>query len=767
VKQRRLTLGLLPETLVVSRHEAKAQGPVWAESGPIISITRAQAELSAILVDEFQDTNARQRDIVDALLGDTTGRVLVVGDARQSIYRFRGADVTVFRSMGKAITARGGESVELDLTFRAHEGLLRTLDPLLGPIMGQGDDPDRPFAVPYTPITAHRHEPHAGVGSPFVELVVGVGENAEGARPHAARALVRRLIELRQEAQLASWEDVALLFRASTGFASYEDALEEAGIPFVTVAGRGFYDRPEVRDLLNMLQALATPWDDLALAGLLRSPAFGMTDAALYQLRVANSELRSIRSALLGDLSSLDAPDQAVAERARQFLESLEPLVDRLPVAELLKRALDRSDYRAGLASAHHRYWRNVDKLLADAHTSQLVRVRAFLDYVRTLRDVGAREGEAPVEADGAVRLMTIHKAKGLEFPWVVLADASRQIRNPTQPAYVLPDTGLVFTGDRSEGSCLAYRLAEWMDDEQSDAEGGRLLYVVTTRAQEKFIVSGHITSSRGTWRVDGWLKYLLETVGYDVNALAAASGQWQPKELPNGAVLQAKVIAEEIPSLEAEAAVVPAPAPVSAASPLYRSLIVPAAEAPPEEGEEEPRRDWRATGKRLHPPATVVGSMVHKAIECWCFPGDEGFDRLLAAVSLDAGLVDPEQQAEAVRRARTLLDRLRAHPLWTEISASEERHHEVPYSRSLPGNRVDAGVIDLLYLGGPEWTLLDFKIDELKDALALQVAATGYRGQLERYAQAAQALLGATPLARLVFLDYMGEVRLEELGSA
>jgi ATP-dependent exoDNAse (exonuclease V) beta subunit len=170
-------------------------------------------------------------------------------------------------------------------------------------------------------------------------------------------------------------------------------------------------------------------------------------------------------------------------------------------------------------------------------------------------------------------------------------------------------------------------------------------------------------------------------------------------------------LVAEEIPSLEAEPAAAPAPEPVSAATPLYRSLVTPAPEAPPEEGEEEPRRDWRATGKRLHPPATVVGSMVHKAIECWCFPGDEGFDRLLATVSLDAGLVDPEQQAEAVRRARTLLDRFRAHPLWAEISASEERCHEVPYSRSLPGGRVDAGAIDLLYRKGSEWMLVDFKI--------------------------------------------------------
>jgi ATP-dependent helicase/nuclease subunit A len=359
---------------------------------------------------------------------------------------------------------------------------------------------------------------------------------------------------------------------------------------------------------------------------------------------------------------------------------------------------------------------------------------------------------------------MTIHKAKGLEFPWVVLADASRQIRNPSQPAYVLPDTGLVFAGDRSEGSPLAYRLARWMDDEQSDAEDGRLLYVAATRAQEKLIVSGHLTSSRGTWRADGWLKYLLETAGYDINALAGASGQWQPMELGGGAVVSAQVATQEITSLESVDRPSLAPAPVSTSAPLYRSLILETAEALPEDAEEEPRRDWRTTGEHIHPPAAVVGSMVHKAIECWLFPGDDGFDKLLATVALGAGLVDHHQQAEALAQARKLLGRLREHPLWAEISASEGRYHEVPYSRPLPGGRVDAGVIDLLYRQGSEWVLLDFKIDELKDDAEAEATTRKYRQQMERYHQAARLLLTAEVLPRICYLDYCHELHVAPL---
>jgi len=725
---------------------------------------RWQTELSAVLVDEFQDTNGRQRDIIHALWGEIPGRVFVVGDARQSIYRFRGADVTVFRRMGESIEARGGEPIELDVTFRAHQGLLSVLDRLLPPIMGEGEDPDRLYVVAYTPMTAHRAQPREGVDSPFVEFVIAAGESAESARPRAALALVQRLNELREQGQIGSWEDVALLFRASTGFAAYEDALESFGVPFVTVAGRGFYERPEVRDLLNILQALAEPWDDLALAGLLRSPAFGMTDAGLYRLRSNGGDPRPIRSALPSDLGNLDVPDQAAAHHALEFLESLEPLVDRLPVAELLKRIIDRADYRAALASAHHRYWRNVDKLLADAHASKLVRVRTFLEYIRAIRGVGAREGEAPVEAEGAVRLMTIHKAKGLEFRIVVLADASRQPRSTSQMAYLLSDTGPVFKGDRSESHSLVYGLARWLDRLQSEAEDSRLLYVAATRAQEKLMVSGHFTGSPGAWRADGWLGQLLEVAGYDLNTLANSPGQWHHVELGSGAAVAARLASQEIEHLESrDDTPLEAPQPTSSA-PLYRSLIQESVEELPPELEEEPRRDWRTTGERIHPPAAVVGSMVHKAIECRLFPGDDGFERLLHTVALGEGLVEAHQQQEAVADASRLLQRLRAHPLWGEIAHADEHYHEVPYTWPTPGGRPDSGVLDLLYRIGQQWVLLDFKIDELRDDTMMEAATNKYRGQMERYTQAARSLLGADVLPRLCYLDYCHEVRLVPL---
>ncbi|UCC62582.1 MAG: UvrD-helicase domain-containing protein, partial [Anaerolineae bacterium] len=390
---------------------------------------RWQAEVEAILVDEFQDTNGRQRDLVALLNGDG-GKLFVVGDAKQSIYRFRGADVTVFRAERGRIERAGGAVFALETSYRAHRDLIQGLNDLLRPVLGKAADPDRPWAEPFAPLRHYRQEPGPGFSPPYIELHLTVGTKGAGALDRAADALVGRIVELMEigvqvkvGAGLASahigaglvsaqigvgveqgqhrpldYGDVAILCRASSSFSAYEDALERAGVPFLTVAGRGFYGRPEVRDLLNGLQALADPTDDLALAGLLRSPAFALSDAALYDLcqaRGRDGGSTSLWDVLRGIDGGLSGEDRARAGRATQTIADLHGGVGRMPVADLLKAFLDATDYRAALIQAgQSRAARNVAKLLADAHTSGIVGVGEFLEYVGSLRDSGTREGE-------------------------------------------------------------------------------------------------------------------------------------------------------------------------------------------------------------------------------------------------------------------------------------------------------------------------------------------------------------------------------------
>jgi len=716
-------------------------------------------EIDAVLVDEFQDTNERQREIVDALCGGIPGKLFIVGDARQSIYRFRGADVSVFRRVQRDLQARRGEHFELKRTFRTHNGLLQEMDGLLASILGEDDDPERLYRVPYTPLNANRDEPELPAAPPFTELIIGTGSGAGEARPQAARALAGRLLELKELGEIGVYDNVALLFRASTGFGEYEEALEDAGIPFVTVAGSGFYDRPEIRDVLNILRALSEPSNDAALAGLLRSPAFGISDPGLYLLRLHSGEPQPLLTALDGDLDYLEDIDQKAAARVRDFLAEFRPLVDRISVAELLKRIVDATDYRAILAASHIRLWRNLDKLLQDAHTSGLVRVRGFFEYLRTLREVGAREGEAPAEALGAVRLMTIHKAKGLEFEVVVLADSSRKPLGRVEMAYLLPETGPAFRFDRREGSPLIYNLARYIDQQQSQEEENRILYVAATRARERLILNGHLSLRWGKLIAEGWMKAFLEVLQLDPESLGERAGGWAQARLPNGrevGVWVADALEPGDAELTAQAAW-----PESEEQNIYAPLVVVSDERMDEDIASALERDWRATGKRLHPPAVVVGAMVHDALRSWVFPGDAALKPLLEMTALSHGLIDPGQRGRAIRETEKLLGRFREHDIYLEIEAAPERIHEVPYTRPHPTWGSDSGRIDLLYRVNGAWRLIDFKTDEIRDDDALANALEEHRPQIGRYAAAVQQLLGEKPQAALCFLDAMGGVKM------
>jgi ATP-dependent helicase/nuclease subunit A len=744
----------------------------------------------AILVDEFQDTNDRQRQIVYALAGlsplpegdvspeakrsgeglgvrgsSTSANLFIVGDAKQGIYRFRGADVAVFRRIQDDVARMGGEVIDLDLTFRAHAPLLEAVERLLSPLMGAGDDPARPHHIPFAPLTAHRSGPRQRVRAPFVEFHLGLGD-AEAGRRAAAAALAARLRELREQESFA-WEEVALLFRASTAFPVYEDALEAAGIPFVTVAGKGFYDRPEIRDLLNALTAIADPADDLALAGLLRSPAFGLGDADLYHLRFPDGG-HAPRPLFQSLISSPQF------SHAAETISHLHALSGRLPVAELLKQFLDLTHYRAILKAAGGaaRLSRNVDKLLADAHRSRLVSVGDFLEYVQALRDVGAREGEAPAEVGGAVQLMTVHKSKGLEFPLVVIADAAYDHRGSGGDGVRLdPALGLLLkmTGDGARP--VTWQLGALADEDREAAEDLRLLYVAATRAKEKIIVSGHAKvstakSDPGRLRLSGWLRQLGEVIGLDELRLPADSPEAPlPRRLPPEWDDAAMAMLHPLPaSAPQQVEPVPAPPePAAAPGPLVAPLSAEhIAEAEAVEGRDQV---WRVISAGRSAPAWVVGKLVHEALRRWTFPmgsdSSADFEAHLRPVALRVGLADEAAIGAALREAGRLLARFRAHPLFVEVDAALERHHEVPYI--LGG---DVGVIDLLYRTPDGWVIADFKTDELRDEAALDSVLPKYRAQVKRYVEAvaAQLSLPAPPRAQLAFLNLRGAIRVMAL---
>lgn len=727
-----------------------------------------QSAVQALLVDEFQDINGRQLALFRLLCPDP-GKLFIVGDAKQSIYRFRGADVAVFRREQAQVAAAGGAILSLNTSYRTHKALVTGMNGLLRPILGEPQPAAPPWVAPFDEPLVHYHDhPMAGLEAPYIELHLTVGSKREGALERAAQALVARLWELADRSALQggtiSPGDVAILCRSTSSFAAYEDALDQAGIPFLTVAGKGFYDRPEIRDLLNALQAIADPADDLALAGLLRSPACGLSDAALYRLSLARPAGASLWQTLPGEVAWEDAAEAACARRTVELIRTLNQQAGRAGVADVLKAFLDATHYRAALRHAGlNRAARNVDKLLADAHTSGLVSVGEFLEYVAGLRGAGSREGEARATADGAVQIMSVHAAKGLEFPIVVIGDAN-SFRNRGGEVLIDPDLGVLLPRKEGDDRAAAYQLARQLEDGKEAAELNRLLYVAATRAGQKLLINGCISlaDSGRPGRLTGWLRQIAGVIGLDQCDLGhydEAGDRPLLFDLRLGETEVALTVYEpRYPALPAARSLRPAPEPTGdfIPPPLLAPLPGQAASSPAPA--ERPQRVWQvvpAAGRPEAPaPAWVVGALVHEALALWRFPGP-GFDGWLGARAREHGLADPALLGDAAAETRRLLQRFHQHPLHQEIETAERRWHELPYYLEHQG-QLEQGVIDVLFVRAGRWTVVDFKSDHFQDAAGLErlLAATDYLAQARRYAAAVRQLAGQPPTILLCLLN-------------
>ena len=757
-----------------------------------------QEEIQSLLVDEFQDTNARQRDLL-SLLNGGEGKLFLVGDGKQSIYRFRGADVSVFREEKQAV-GRRGRAFQLATSYRAHAGLVRTLNQLLAPVLGEAD-PQKPYREPFAPLTPSREEPSPGFRSPYVEFHLTVGRKSTGALDQAAAAAAARILELVEDQDIRvpreggagfralSFSDVAILCRASRSFSAYEGALEGQGVPYLTISGSGFYDRPEVRDALNMLAAAADPGDDLSLAGALRSPAGGLSDLALYRLRAHQKELAlpSLYAALQeGDLSYLGEEGSA-ARQAQGLIADLHNLVGRKTVAEVLEAFLERSGYRVGLARAGcARCVNNLAKLQADAQASGLVSVSRFLEYVQQLRDVAVREGEAQAVAEGAVQLMTVHQAKGLEFPVVVIGDASRRAPGPrgvllddqlgVVPPYSREEIIETPGGkvEKREIKAGVYRWAQDREGAREEAESARLLYVAATRAQELLLVSGCVRSVNqdGTLsKPGGWLHLLGEPLGLNqipvefswsgrgVSRLDLARAEepvlvqiYQPDWQPD----RREIVPQRRPDRQ---------------PPADTRLLEPVVEPSPEPEGEEERQFWRVVPEegRWGLPAWVIGELVHRALERWFFPGGERDFSRWAAVQLQGlGVLEERLIRRGIDRASRMLDRFQRSDRFQELEKAEIRRAETPFSMLDAEGRLVSGRMDILYRFQGEWKILEFKTDRVDHPRELPqvMVEGGYQRQVRAYQEAARKLLGEKPPAWLVFLDVAQRLREHQVGE-
>ncbi len=721
-----------------------------------------QGLAARVLVDEFQDTNQRQREIVEAICGGRPGTLFVVGDARQSIYRFRGADVTVFQIVQQRTQLSGGLLLNLDQTFRTHSALLTGMEPFLAQVMGVEQDAQQPFRIPFTPMKSDKQAAETTT-DPYLELLIGSGEDTAFGREAAAAVLAERLWTLKESGEIVGWQDVALLFRATTVFPVYEEALEKAGIPYVSVAGSGFYDRPEIRDILNLLRALADPWDDLGMMGFLRSPAVGMRDFGIYQLRWGSGDKgRSLHLMVTQrNWEGLSEEDQLAAEKAAQLLEKLGPLVGRVTVAEIIRQLLAETFYYAVLAGGEERVWRNVDKLMQDPYAQQTFSIHAYLEILEQLRVTGAREGEAPGEAGDAVQLMSIHKAKGLEFPVVVLADAGRQARISRDRWLPVSERGIAVKPDLWDYTPLPFRVASMIESEQEEAESNRLFYVAATRVKEKLILNGHFSKAYGKAQAKGWLKEVLAVLGLEAEELVNQPLNGDPV-LPNGQTLRVQ-LSELFPVIrrteQKENTVELQDEDLGG---LIQSLPVNVQKR----AESQPGKRSLLPDPSQAPSQEVIGKILHRAMQFWFFTDQPGLDAFLRQTALEFGVIDEKPQQVAVEKVSLYLERFLQSALYETIHRAKQRFHEIPYSfEDEPLS--DSGRLDILFQTDEGWWIIDFKTDAIDEKTGLDdFRHNKYTKQLQRYQTAVERQMKHSVNAAVCFLDYGGKIVLFPLNN-
>ncbi|MCP4644297.1 MAG: hypothetical protein GY851_27890 [bacterium] len=309
----------------------------------------------------------------------------------------------------------------------------------------------------------------------------------------------------------AEFGDVAMLFRSTTAVYLYERALKDHGVPYVVVAGTGFYERQEVTDLRNLLRVVTDPMDELALLGLLRGPIVGLSDDALVRLRH-----RGNLPLALCEEPLEDEPERDHLVACRGLLDDLRAHTEmRLP--DFLRYVLQRTNYEAVLLGQGFlgvQKALNVRKVLdvADAFSAtRTPRLAAFVRHMDDMTSEAIREGEASAQTAGAgaVTLMTIHKSKGLEFPIVFLPDLTRKSGQSTRSTTKKSGSGSLapqVTDDT--GSTVTPEVAKYLELDEREleaAEHARILYVAMTRARDWLVLSGSpgAKGSKSSWFAD------------------------------------------------------------------------------------------------------------------------------------------------------------------------------------------------------------------------------------------------------------------------
>jgi ATP-dependent exoDNAse (exonuclease V) beta subunit len=489
-----------------------------------------QRRYRRLFVDEFQDTDPIQAEILLLLAADDPdqadwtcvrplpGKLFIVGDPKQAIYRFRRADVETYWQVKRQLVAVGAEACELRTCFRSVPALQRAINHVFSAVMDASGDSAQAAYVALEPVRVDSTTQPALVAlpvpRPYKSRYVSY-EAIEASLPDAVGAFVEWLVqesgwtvseraagggEVRVPVQA---RHVAILFRRFTSWGTdvtrpYVDALEARQVPHLLVGGRSFHEREEVDALRVALCAIEWPDDELSVYATLRGGFFAFADHQLLEYRQAHGgRLSPIAVGKVEDASVRDTEpsDLEAIEDALRLLRSLHRERNRVPVQDTVQALLRATRAHAGLAlrPGGEQALANVLHVVELARQYESSEGASFRGFVQQFLDETHTEAaESPILEEGTdgVRLMTVHKAKGLEFPVVILADITCRLSSDRPSRALVASRGLCV---QSIAGCTPVELVELRDAEMTRdrAEGHRLAYVAATRARDLLVVPG------------------------------------------------------------------------------------------------------------------------------------------------------------------------------------------------------------------------------------------------------------------------------------
>lgn len=733
-----------------------------------------QERYKYIMVDEFQDTNERQRQLIYLLCGnklDGKNNLFIVGDVKQSIYRFRHADVSVFNKVKEDIAQNAGQNLGMKTNFRSTQSIVESCNTAFCQLMD----------LPKEEICLEHHE-GANTGGAKVCLLqvpykskdddLGAKEDKWQKEAEAIAAYLQQELP-KVEPQLRPGASKAILLRAMTHCEILRQTLQGYGINCVVVKGKGFYEQQEVLDILNLLAALHNRYASLELAGALRSNYFGLDDATLTQLfwQTENDKplwdvLQAVGS---GELQmNLPPEQQALAMHAAERLRSLRQAAALMALPELFAQLWDELKPEFVLSQQENGPSKlaNVKKLrrLAQQYCqTKQASLAEWLQNVKDLRASSSKEPAATVQADDALQIMTIHNSKGLEFDLVILPQLDKSVKGDTASIKYLPgkegEQGLLGIKVPDKEMQLqnsgVYELAKARDSELEEAESRRLLYVAMTRAKKQLLMVGTVAEEKLPEAVIG----LPAAKGWWQQLQAAYEADWEKQEssCPWVRLLCAADLSPAVAQQgEQQLALEPlALAPLPAYAACGRTCFTASALQTYLHCQRQyyyqqvlavPELEQTVAGEQAHElPASVTGSIVHKALELY-----NGYN----AEAVFAIALEKFAPGAAATQAKSMFDAYISSDLYKALPKKQKR--ELEFVQPLQQELAAEGVIDLLAFDEDDkMIIVDYKTGTPPEPDEVKL---GYAYQLALYKDAAEKLYPGKKVVRaeLHFLQNM-----------